>query len=124
MSLSTDPRTLLCKRRIEDFHRAQIVKFVIFTGAFTDKSVVKSVKETCETVHRISKERPVKMRHSLTSPIKLHVFVGSRRHEKMRMCVIQGCANLWSTSMSFLRVACDAARGLLCPKETCKRWTG
>jgi len=64
------------------------------------------------------------MRHSLIRPIKLHVFVGSRRHQKMRMCVIQGCANLWSISMSFLRVACDAARGLLCPKETCKRWTG
>ena len=64
------------------------------------------------------------MRHSFISPVKLHVFVGSRRHQKMRMCVIQGCANLWSTSMSFLRVACDAARGLLCPKETCKRWTG
>jgi len=26
--------------------------------------------------------------------------------------------------MSFLRVTCDAARGLQCPNETCKRWTG
>ena len=26
--------------------------------------------------------------------------------------------------MSFLRVTCDAARGLQCPKETCKIWTG
>ena len=26
--------------------------------------------------------------------------------------------------MSFLRVICDAARGLQCPKETCKIWTG
>jgi len=26
--------------------------------------------------------------------------------------------------MSFLRVNCDAARGLQCPKETCKKWTG
>ena len=43
-SLSTDPRTLLCKRRIEDFHRAQIVKFVSFTGAFTGKYVVKALK--------------------------------------------------------------------------------
>ena len=25
--------------------------------------------------------------------------------------------------MSFLRVTCDAARGLQCPKETCKIWT-
>jgi len=25
--------------------------------------------------------------------------------------------------MSFLRVTCDAARGLECPKETCKIWT-
>jgi hypothetical protein len=55
-SLSTDPRTLLCKRRIEDFHQAQIVKFVSFTGAFTGEYVVKSVKETCETVHSIPKE--------------------------------------------------------------------
>jgi len=55
-SLSTDPRTYLCKRSIEDFHRAQIVKFVSFTGAFTSKYVVKSVKETCETVSSIPKE--------------------------------------------------------------------
>jgi len=55
-SLSTDPRTLLCKRRIEEFHRAQIVKFVSFTGAFTSKYVVKSVKEACETVHSTPKE--------------------------------------------------------------------
>jgi len=26
--------------------------------------------------------------------------------------------------MSFLRVNCDAARSLQCPKETCKIWTG
>jgi len=26
--------------------------------------------------------------------------------------------------MSFLRINCDAARGLQCPKETCKIWTG
>jgi len=26
--------------------------------------------------------------------------------------------------MSYLGDACDAARGLLCQKETCKRWTG
>jgi len=25
--------------------------------------------------------------------------------------------------MSFLRVTCDAARGLQCPKKTCKIWT-
>ena len=55
-SLSTDPRALLCKRRLEDFHLAQIVKFVSVTGAFTGKYVVKSVKETCETVHSIPKE--------------------------------------------------------------------
>jgi len=55
-SLSADPMTLLCKRRIEDFHRAQFVKFVNFTGVFTGKYVVKSVKEACETVHSTPKE--------------------------------------------------------------------
>ena len=55
-SLSLDLRTLLCKRHIEDFQRAQIVIFVSFTGAFTVKYVVKSVKEACETVHSIPKE--------------------------------------------------------------------
>jgi len=55
-SLSTDLRALLCKRRIEDFHPAQIVKFVSFTVAFTGKYVVKSVEETCETVHSIPNE--------------------------------------------------------------------
>ena len=49
-SLITDPRTLLCKRRIQDFHGAQIVKFVYFIGVFTSKYVVKSVKEAFETV--------------------------------------------------------------------------
>ena len=34
---------------------------------------------------------------------------------------MQGCANLWGTSMSFLPVTSDAARGLQCPQETCKR---
>ena len=48
----------MCKSRIEDFHRAQIVNFVSFTGAFTGKYVVKSVKETCKTVHSIPKETP------------------------------------------------------------------
>jgi len=56
MSLSTDPRPLLCKRRIEDFLRAQIVKFISFIDAFTGKYVVKSVKEACETVHSTPKE--------------------------------------------------------------------
>jgi len=55
-SLSTDSITLLCKRRIEDFHRDKIVKFVSFTGAFTGEYVVKSVKEACETVHSTPKE--------------------------------------------------------------------
>ena len=55
-SLSTDPKTLLCKRQIQEFHRAQIVKFVSFTGAFTSKYIVKSVKEACETVHSTPKE--------------------------------------------------------------------
>ena len=55
-SLITDPMTILCKRRIEDFHRAQIVKFASFTGAFTGKYVVKSVKDACKTVHSTPKE--------------------------------------------------------------------
>jgi len=55
-SLSSDPRTLLCKSHIEDFHQAQIVKFVSFTGDFTSKHVVTSVKEACETVHSTPKE--------------------------------------------------------------------
>jgi len=46
----------LCETRINFFHRAQIVKFVSFTGAFTCEYVVKSVKEACETVHSIIKE--------------------------------------------------------------------
>jgi len=33
-----------------------MVKFVSFTGAFTSKYVVKSVKEACETVHSTPKE--------------------------------------------------------------------
>jgi len=55
-SLSTDPRTLLCERLIEGFHRAQTVKFVSFTGAFASKYVVKSVKDACDTVHSTPKE--------------------------------------------------------------------
>ena len=55
-SLRTDPMTLLCKRRIEDFHRDTTVKFVSFTGAFTGKHIVKSVKEACKTIHSTPKE--------------------------------------------------------------------
>jgi len=46
----------LRKRIIQDFHRAQIVKFVSFTGAFNSKYVVKSVEEACDTVHSTPKE--------------------------------------------------------------------
>jgi len=55
-SLSTDLRALLCKRPIQDFHAAQMVKIFSFTGAFTGKYVVKSDKQTFETVHSIPKE--------------------------------------------------------------------
>ena len=108
-SLSTDPRILLCKRRIEDFHRAQIVKFVSFTGACTGKYVVKSVKKRPAKLSTEPQKRPVNMQHSLIDPAKLHVFGGSRRHQKMRKNVIWDCVNLWGTSMSFLPVTCDAA---------------
>ena len=47
---------VLLKRRIDNFHRAQIVKFVSFTGAFTGIYVVKSVKEACEFVLNTPKE--------------------------------------------------------------------
>jgi len=53
-----DPISLVCKSRVEDFHRAKIVEFVSFTGAFTGKYAVKSVNKTCETVH--SQKIPVK----------------------------------------------------------------
>jgi len=39
-----------------DFHRAQIAKFVSFTGAYTFKYAIKFVKETCKTIHNIPKE--------------------------------------------------------------------
>jgi len=48
------PLLFCVKKHIEDFLPAQIVKivkFVIFTGTFTSKHLVKSVEETCETVH-------------------------------------------------------------------------
>jgi len=60
------------------------------------------------------------MHHSLIDPAKLHVFGESRKHQKMRKSVIQGCANLWGTSMSFLPLTCDAARSLQCPKNLSK----
>jgi len=40
------------------------------------------------------------------------------------MIAMYDWANLWSTSIDVLGDACNAARGLHCPKETCKRWTG
>ena len=59
------------------------------------------------------------MHHSLIDPAKLHFFEESRRHKKTHKSVIQGCANLRGTSMSFLPVTCDD--GLQCPKETRKK---
>ena len=78
MSLTTDPRTLLCKKCIEDFHGAQIVKFVSFTGAFTSKFVVKSDKQTCETVHSIAKETC----QNVTQPCKTACFCGVKETSK------------------------------------------
>jgi hypothetical protein len=40
------------------------------------------------------------------------------------MSAIYDWANLWSTSIEVLGDACDAARGLKCPKETCKKMDG
>jgi len=65
----------------------------------------------------------VNMHHTLIDPAKLHLFGESRTHQKMRKSLIQACANLWGTSMSFLPYTCDAAGGLQCPKETSKRCT-
>ena len=120
-SLSTDPRTLFCtKRHIEDFHRAQIVKFVSFTGAFTDKYVVKSIKEACETVHSTLKET---CQHAtqFDRPCKTACFWWVKETPKDAQECDLGLCKFWTTSMSFLPVTCDAARGLQCPKEISKR---
>jgi len=75
LSLSADTRALLCKRRVQDFHRAKIVEFVSFTGAFTGKYVVNPVKETCETVHGIPKETCQKVTR-FDEPYKTACFWG------------------------------------------------
>ena len=41
-----------------------------------------------------------------------------------RMRLIYNWANLWSISIEDLWDACDTARGVQWPKETCKRWAG
>ena len=126
MSLSTDPRPFLCQRRVQDFHRAQIVEFVSFTGAFASKRVVKSVKETCETVHSIPKET---CQHTtqFDRPCKTACCWGIKGHHKMRKSVIQECDPELCKFVGYfhvlLPVTCDVARGLQCPKETCKRCT-
>ena len=112
----------MCKRRIEDFHRAQIVKFVSFTGAFTGKYVVKSVKEACKTVHSIPKET-CQYATQFDRPCKTSCFWWVKETPKdAQECDLVLC-KLGGTSMSFLPVTCDAARGLQCPKETSKRCT-
>ena len=63
------------------------------------------------------------MHHSLIDPAKLHVFGESRKHQKMRKSVIQGCANLWVTSMSLLPVTCEAARACSAQKRPAKNTT-
>ena len=57
------------------------------------------------------------MQHSLIDPAKLHVFGESRKHQKMRKSVIQGCANLWGTSMSFLPNYLRRCKGPAVPKR-------
>jgi len=48
---------LFCVRGVLRIHiERKLSNFVSFTGAFTDKCVVKSVKEACETVNSIPKE--------------------------------------------------------------------
>ena len=102
-SLSTDPRTLLCKRRIEDFHRAKIVKFVSFTGAFTGKYVVKSVKEACETVHSNPKET-CQFTTQFNQPFKTACFWWVKERTKdaqqcdLELCKFVGYFNVFSSS--------------------------
>ena len=114
---------VLCKEACLRCSSEKIVEIVSFTGALTSQYVVKPVKATCKTVHSIPKETCQKVTR-FDEPYKTACFGGSTRHQKMDMCMNYGCANLWSSSMSFLRVTCDTARGLQCPKETCKIWTG
>ena len=93
------------------FSSAKIVVFVSFTGAFTSQYLVKPVKETCKTVHSIPKETCQKVTR-FDEPYKTACFWVVNETSKDGMHMIYGCANLWSISMSFLWVTCDAARGL------------
>ena len=79
MSLSADPRALLCKRRFKDFRRQ---KFVSFTGAFTSQYLVKPVKETCETVHSLPKETCHKVTQ-FDKPYKTACFWGVNETSKV-----------------------------------------
>jgi len=76
------------------------------------------------TQTKLSQKRPVKRWHGLISPTKLHIFGDSRRHQKMRMGVIQGCANLWSIWMSSLRVLLATPQGACSERDLQKknRW--
>jgi len=118
-SLITNPRTLLCKRRMWGFSSSATCQICQQYWCF-HRQICNKFRQR---ILPAPQKRPVNMHHSLIDPAKLYVFGGSRRHQKMRKNVIYGCLNLWGTSMSFLPVTCDAARGLQCPKETSKRCT-
>jgi len=60
---------------------AKIVEFVSFTGAFITQYVVKSVKETCETVHSIPKETCHKVTQ-FDKPYKTACFWGVNETSK------------------------------------------
>jgi len=80
-SLSADPRSLLCKRRVSYFLGAKTVELVSFTGAFTGKYVVNPVKETCETVHGIPKETCQKVTR-FDEPYRTAFFGGVKETSK------------------------------------------
>jgi len=103
---------------------AKIVEFVSFTGAFTSQYEGEKIKETCESVDSIRKETCQKVTQ-FDEPYKTACFWGVNKTSKDGPVYDPGlCTFLWSTSMSFPRVNCNAARGLQSPKETCKIWTG
>ena len=113
---SSDPRSLWCKRRVWDFHRAKIVEFVSFAGAFTSKYVVNPVKETWETVHSIPKETCQKVTR-FDEPYKNSCFGGGPGEINRRQCgwcrVVQICGALACLSYDLLATpqgACSAQK--------------
>jgi len=112
---------LFCVRGVLRIFIERKLSNVSFTGAFTGKYVVKSIKEACETVHNTPQET---CQHAtqFDQPCKTACFWWVKETPKdAQECDLGSCkfvGYFHVSPSSYVR----SSKGLQCPKETSKKY--